>query len=127
MAKKRNFLYRLFTFSGYIGKGEFWSSMVSRLVSWFCAVVAMCIAVSVTVKGETGEIVDLCEHLAAVLAVLWAIPVVALTRRRLRDGGLSPKNYLWLLLPVIGWIVFIVRLCAPSMPPSKEDILELLK
>ena len=34
----------------------------------------------------------------------------------LRDAGFTAKSYLWLLLPVVGWLIFIVkRLCARSV------------
>ena len=42
------------------------------------------------------------------------IPLLSLTVRRLRDAGYSAKNLFWLLIPGIGAIVFLVRLCSES-------------
>ena len=46
------------------------------------------------------------------LAVL--IPGLAIQVRRFNDGGKSWANIFWWFLPLVGWIVAIVKLCAPS-------------
>lgn len=120
MFKKRNFLWRLFTFSGYMEVGSFWSEMGIRVIGFLCASIFLCIAISALAPGDTEELISLVEIVVPIFAVLWAIPMVALTRRRLRDAGLSVKTYLWLLLPVVGWIIFIVKLCAPSVPKQTK-------
>ena len=122
MFKKRNFLWRLFTFSGYMEVGSFWSEIGIRLIGFLCAAIFLCILLSVALPGDTEEIIALVEIVLPIFAVIWAIPMVALTRRRLRDAGLSAKTYLWLLLPVVGWIIFIVRLCARSVPREPNKI-----
>lgn len=48
------------------------------------------------------------------LAVL--VPTLAVSVRRLRDGGRSWGNLFWILLPVAGLIVLIVLFCEPSRP-----------
>lgn len=120
--EKKHFLWRMFTFSGYISASSFWSGIPMRLIGLFCAVIVMSIVVSVTVPGETQDIIDLVHRLVPVLGVVWFVPVIPLTRRRLRDAGFSAKSYLWLLLPVIGWIIFIIRLCAKSVPRNSGEI-----
>jgi uncharacterized membrane protein YhaH (DUF805 family) len=58
-------------------------------------------------------------------AALWGIaallPSLAVAVRRLRDAGRSWAELLWLLLPIAGVIVLIVRLCAPSVATSDPD------
>ncbi|MCK5762465.1 MAG: DUF805 domain-containing protein [Candidatus Izimaplasma sp.] len=46
------------------------------------------------------------------LAIL--IPMIALSIRRLRDAGYSPWNLLWWFLPIIGWIILIIKWIKPS-------------
>lgn len=46
------------------------------------------------------------------LAVM--IPGLAISVRRLRDGGKHWANIFWGCLPIIGTIILIVKLCAPS-------------
>ena len=120
--KRRNFLLRTFTFSGYATVAEFWSEIPMKLISFFCAAIVLCIVVSVAVPAETQQIINLVHMLIPILGVIWMIPVAALSRRRLRDAGLSAKTYFWLLLPVIGWIVFIIKLCARSAPRKTGEI-----
>ena len=122
LVEKKYFLWRMFTFSGYISPGQFWSEMVTRLISFFCASIILCMVVSVGLNTDTRQAIELVGILVPVLGVLWLIPITALTRRRLRDAGYTAKSYLWLLVPVIGWIVFVVRLCGRTVKRKPEDI-----
>jgi uncharacterized membrane protein YhaH (DUF805 family) len=51
-------------------------------------------------------------------STLWAlgtiVPVLAIAVRRLRDGGNGWVQLFWLLLPIVGLIVIIMRMCDPS-------------
>ena len=119
---KKYFLWRSFTFSGYITPGQFWSEIAIRLISFFCAVIILCMVLSAKMTGDSAEIVAMANKLVPILALLWLIPIAALTRRRLRDAGYSAKSYLWLLLPIVGWIVFVIRLCAKTAKRKPEEI-----
>lgn len=50
-------------------------------------------------------------------SVLWGIimlaPSLAVMVRRLHDAG-RDSQALWILLPVVGWLIVAVNLCAPS-------------
>jgi len=120
--QKRYFLWRMFTFSGYISPGQFWSEIAMRIIGFFCATIILCIVLSATVPTDTEGVIALVNFWVPILGILWFIPVVVLTRRRLRDAGYSARSYLWLLLPVAGWIVFVVRLCAPTAPRDSKDL-----
>ena len=122
LVEKKYFLWRMFTFSGYISPGQFWSEIAIRIIGYFCAVIILCIVVSSGMQADTETIIGVVNVLVPLLGVIWVIPILALTRRRLRDGGCSARNYLWLLLPVIGWIVFVVKLCAPTAPRDTSKI-----
>ena len=58
-----------------------------------------------------------------VLLYLWAIVVLifstALVIRRLHDVGKSGWWYLFVLLPVIGWVVLLVQYCKDSGPDNR--------
>jgi uncharacterized membrane protein YhaH (DUF805 family) len=60
----------------------------------------------------TGNVLGM---LSSTLQSLWSliilVPSFCLAVRRLHDTGRSAWNYLWVLLPVIGWIVLIIFLC----------------
>jgi uncharacterized membrane protein YhaH (DUF805 family) len=120
--RKQSFLWRIFTFSGYITPKQFWSEIITRCIGFFCAMIFLCIVLSATVPGDVEDVKNVLRFALPALGVLWSIPLVVLSRRRLRDAGFSAKSYLWLLLPVAGWIVFLVRLCARTAPRKPEDI-----
>ena len=122
LVEKKYFLWRMFTFSGYISLGQFWSEIATRFIGYFCASIILCIVVSAGMKTGTQEAIDLVSILVPALGVVWLIPIIALTRRRLRDAGYTAKCYLWLLIPIIGQIVFVVRLCAPTVKRKPEEI-----
>ena len=120
--EKKYCLWRSFTFSGYITAAQFWPEMVTRFISFFCATIILCIALSSTMTADVETILDTANALVPILAILWLIPIAALTRRRLRDAGYSAKTYLWLLVPIVGWIVFVIRLCAKTAKRKPEEI-----
>ena len=122
LVEKKYFLWRMITFSGYISPGQFWSEIITRVIGFFCATIILCIVVSTSMSADTAEIVSRVNVLVPIMGILWVIPIAALTRRRLRDAGYSARSYLWLLLPVIGWILFVIRLCAPTVPREPEKI-----
>ena len=122
LIQKRYFLWRMFTFSGYISPSQFWAEIPLRLISFFCATIFLCIVLSVATPGDVENVIALVDIILPILGLLWVIPIIALTRRRLRDAGYSAKSYLWLLIPVVGLIVFIMRLCSKTVPRKPEEL-----
>ena len=110
-SKPQNIFERNFSFAGTVSRGDFWSDVGVRAISWLCAAVMLGMLFSVTIPADTQTVTAITEIAAAVLAVIWLISIVAMSRRRLRDAGLGAKTYLWLLLPGIGLVVFICLLC----------------
>ncbi|MBQ7415840.1 MAG: DUF805 domain-containing protein [Oscillospiraceae bacterium] len=53
--------------------------------------------------------------LSAVYSLAVLIPGLSIAVRRLNDAGYSWKSLLWMLLPLVGWIIVLVRLCRPSV------------
>ena len=43
------------------------------------------------------------------------LPALGMQVRRLRDAGLAWTNIFWGLLPLIGTIILIIKLCKPSV------------
>ena len=103
--------------------GVFWSECAMQAISYFCAVIIMMIIVSVTVQADTERLTEIASHIALAMVPLWCVPIARNSRYRLRDAGYSAKAYLWLLLPVIGWIVFIVLLCKKGLPRKGDGTL----
>ena len=112
--KQQNIFQRSFSFKGIMSRNLFWNEAGIRVISLLCAVILAAVAICIVVPADVQTLTLICEITACVLTLLWAVSLLAMTRRRLRDAGYGAKSYLWLLLPVIGWIVFICRLCAKS-------------
>jgi uncharacterized membrane protein YhaH (DUF805 family) len=58
------------------------------------------------------------------LAVL--IPGLAIAVRRLQDAGHTWKSLLLYLIPLVGWIIVLVRLCKKSIPMDEHaDVIDV--
>lgn len=125
MKRKDNILHQLKA-NRRLSVATFWLEVGSRAISFFCAMIFMVIILSATVQATVQELNRICIYAAVGLGVLWSIPFIRLTRMRLRDAGFSPKAYLWLLLPVLGLIVFAGLMCAKGKPQSPESAIEVL-
>jgi len=105
------------TFEGRASRPEFWwFALFWWLVSAITGVVdgAIGFGVNAVWWGSDMEF-SLFQSIAQLLLLL---PAVAVATRRLRDAGKSFWNFLWLLLPVIGWIVLAVKLASESIPST---------
>ena len=63
------------------------------------------------------------EVLISVYSLATLIPTLSIAVRRLRDAG---KGWGWLfitLVPLVGWIIFIVMMCKPSVNDNIVDAL----
>ena len=63
------------------------------------------------------------EVLISVYSLATLIPTLSIAVRRLRDAG---KGWGWLfitLVPLVGWIIFIVMMCKPSVNNNVVDAL----
>ena len=57
--------------------------------------------------------------LATLYSIAVFIPGLAMSIRRLRDAGKSWGWYFINFVPLVGWIIFIVMLCKPSVAPQQ--------
>lgn len=102
-------------FKGKTARRSFWISIVLWSVVSFALLIVLSIVGLFVLNLEP----DRAERIARVgvsCVYGWAsiVPLLAITVRRLRDAGYSAKSFLWLLLPGIGGIAFLVRLCTKS-------------
>ena len=92
-------------FSGRTSVGGYWWAYLGNLIISF-------------VLGLIGV-----EVLITVYSLATLIPTLSIAVRRLRDAG---KGWGWLfinLVPLVGWIIFIVLLCKPSVNDNIVDAL----
>ncbi len=103
--------------------GTFWSEVGIKAISYLCSLIVTMMILSAAIPVSMEVLSKIIGIAAWVLLILWCIPIARNTRRRLRDAGYSAKAYLWLLLPVIGWIVFICLMCSKSLPRKPDGAL----
>lgn len=86
------------TFKGRASKREYlWFALLLFAVEWPLLLVSL----------ESGLVYQLLEFMFFVLTVSFLVPSFAAGSRRLHDSNHSGKNLLWLLLPLIGWAIFV--------------------
>jgi uncharacterized membrane protein YhaH (DUF805 family) len=124
--KRKDDILRQLKKNRRMSAATFWSEAGTRAISYLCAVIIMTIILSVVVPMPVQAINRICIYAAIALGVIWSIPFIRFTRMRLRDSGRSPKAYFWLLLPVLGWLVFAVLMCAKGTPQRPESAVEVL-
>ena len=101
------------SFEGRAGRAEFWwfilfATLVSSALGAF------------NVATPTGEI-TIGTSLASVWAIATLIPTLAVAVRRLRDAGRRWQELFWILLPIAGIIVLVMRWCEPTRPDGLKD------
>ena len=122
--KRKYTILRKLQASRRMTSGMFWSEFAVTAISYLCSLIILLMILSVALPVSAERLSELMDYIAIVVAVLWCIPIARNTRFRLRDAGYGPKAYLWLLLPVIGWIVFIALMFAKSIPATADSIVD---
>ena len=92
-------------FSGRTSVGGYWWAYLASFIVSF-------------VLGLIGV-----EVLTTVYSIASLIPTLSIAVRRLNDAG---KHWAWIfinLLPLVGWIIFIIMLCKPSVNSNVVDAL----
>jgi uncharacterized membrane protein YhaH (DUF805 family) len=76
--------------------------------------------------GFDGSATSSTLYLGASLAGLWSVvvllPSLAVTIRRLRDAGHNWAEIFWILLPIAGIIILIVRLADPTRTDAPAPV-----
>jgi uncharacterized membrane protein YhaH (DUF805 family) len=107
-----SFFSKYATFSGRARRSEFWFAVLfTTLVSTAISIVWP--STTVVLDGMSFQQSSLPSNLWQ-LAIL--VPSIALSVRRLHDVGLKGTYYLFVLLPIVGWIVLFIQFVKDSEP-----------
>lgn len=99
-------------FTGRASRSEFWWwTLFVMLISMAFGVVQ---GIFLGLDGYESTLGKLFSWLQWVWDIAILLPSWGLVFRRLHDTGRSGWNCLWMLLPIIGWIILIVFYCQPS-------------
>ncbi|MBD5296925.1 MAG: DUF805 domain-containing protein [Bacteroides sp.] len=92
-------------FTGRASRSEYW---------WF-ALLNELLYLLIQFMGFVGGFdYTTCDVLGIIVGLPLFLPSLGLLFRRLHDTGHSGWNWLWFLLPVIGWIIILVYLVKAS-------------
>ncbi|HEX7834769.1 MAG TPA: DUF805 domain-containing protein [Pseudolysinimonas sp.] len=103
-------------FTGRASRSEFW---------WFVLFSTLVNAALGTLNFATPDgvvVVSVGSSLAGLWSVAVLLPTLAVSVRRLRDAGQQWTELFWILLPIAGLIVLIVRFCEPSRPVTQTVV-----
>jgi len=89
-------------FEGRSRRKEYWLFVLLTILA---GIVFNIIDLIIPFLGTVGQIIF---NLATL------IPGIAVAIRRFHDTGRSGWNYLWCLLPIVGWIIFLIYTCQDS-------------
>lgn len=87
-----------------------YNGRMSRANYWW-AYLAMCL---IEVAAEVISYFIGSDVLTYVVNLFFIAPSVSSLARRLHDSNYSAWNISWLIIPVVGWIYFVVILCKPG-------------
>jgi uncharacterized membrane protein YhaH (DUF805 family) len=107
-----SFFSKYATFSGRARRSEFWFAVLfTTLVS---------IAISIVWPSTTVVLDGMSFPQSSLPSNLWQlailVPSIALSVRRLHDVGRKGTYYLFVLLPIVGWIVLFIQFLKDSEP-----------
>jgi uncharacterized membrane protein YhaH (DUF805 family) len=101
-------------FTGRARRPEFW---------WFVLFTTLVSAALGSLNFATPEgMILIGSSLAGLWSVVVLLPTLAVAVRRLRDAGRSWAELFWILLPIAGLIILIVRFTEPSAPSSAQEV-----
>ncbi len=107
-----SFFSKYATFSGRARRSEFWYAVLfTTLVS---AVIGL------VFPGTVMVVNDIPIQQSSLPSNLWQlaifVPSLALSWRRLHDVGRKGTYYLFILIPIVGWIMLLVQFLKDSQP-----------
>ena len=95
-------------FSGRARRQEYWYFVVFNMVAQ-----AILNFVGRLIFGADSS---MSTALTGLFSLAVFIPSLAVTWRRLHDVDKSGAYYLFMLIPLVGWIIVLVQLCKDSQP-----------
>ena len=101
-------------FDGRATRSEFWWFIL------FTVLVSSALG-AFNVVTPSGQI-TVGTSLASVWSIATFIPTLAVAVRRLRDAGRRWPELFWILLPIAGIIVLVMRWCEPTWPGERTDV-----
>ena len=115
-------------FSGRARRSEYWGTvlfngLIQAGLSIILSIVATILFSSIEINGEVtfSSLFFLLPDIPIyIYSLIWLLPGLAVSVRRLHDIGKSGLNVLWVFLPIIGWIMLLYWFCQDSQPEENK-------
>ena len=98
----------IFNFKGRSTRSDFWFVVLANLI------------INHLIIGVITGFVPQLEILSTIYSVVSFIPGIALVVRRYHDINKSGGNFLWVLVPLAGWIIVIIHLVTASVNENNK-------
>lgn len=98
------------------------SGRARRQEYWYFTVFNMIVQAGLNALGRLvfGSGSNMASVFAGIYSLVVFIPALAVAWRRLHDVGKSGAYYLFMLIPVVGWIIVLIQLCKDSQPGENQ-------
>lgn len=116
----RRFFVKYFTFSGRAGRAEYWWS---ALVLFAFPLLVQLLNGLTTGDWRTVEGIDFTsvpDSVVLLASIATTIPAFAVGWRRMHDVNKSGLWVLFGLIPVVGWVVFLIFSLMPAVPEGQR-------
>ena len=115
-------------FSGRARRREYWGTMLFNVLiqiglNIILSIVATILLSSIKINGEvtfSPLFFLLLDTPIYIYSLIWLLPGLAVSVRRLHDIEKSGWNLLWILLPIVGAIMLIYWYCQDSQPEENK-------
>ena len=97
-------------FTGRARRSEYW---------WFVLLNSL-VSSALARLSQIGGGSTFFEAIASLWSLAVLLPGIAVAVRRLHDVGKSGWNYLWILLPIVGWILLLVYMVRPGLSGTNQ-------
>ncbi len=109
-------------FTGRATRPEFWwFTLFSTIVSWALGSLNITTSLNAFSDNPTTTSIMVGSSLAGLWSIAVLLPSLAVGVRRLRDAGYRWTQLWWILLPIVGIIVLIIRFTEPSIAAASTE------
>ena len=92
----QEYFTRYFDFDGKTSRGGYWWVVLANII----------------ISAILGLLGSLGVTISTVYGLITIIPGIAIAIRRLHDTNRSGWNLLWLLFPIVGWVILLFYLAS---------------
>ena len=103
-----------YSFSGRTTRRNYFKALTTHFILMLLMMFSVAI-ISVIVCGDSSRAVWIAQLVCGAYGVASLVPCIAITVRRLNDAGYTAGSFWWLLIPVLGGVALIARLCGKSI------------